>query len=114
MKSFWPSALCLTALGLVGFTSAAVEDRLPSIEDQKIVFQSNRDGNYEIYSMNPDGTRLRRLTDNPAIDRGPALSHDGRKVAFVSDRNGYDNIYVMNTNGSNVVRLTFGIRDENP
>jgi TolB protein len=79
-----------------------------------IVFQSNRAGNYEIYSMNADGSERRRLTNNLATDRNPALSHDGSKVAFVSNRDGSDDIYVMNSNGRNVVRLTFGVRDENP
>ena len=79
-----------------------------------IVFQSNRDGNYEIYSMNSDGTETRRLTNNQATDRNPVLSHDGSKVAFVSNRDGNDDIYVMNADGRNVVRLTFGVRDENP
>ena len=81
----------------------------------RIVFQSNRDGNFEIYSMKADGTEVTRLTNNSATDRGPAWSHDGRKIAFVSDRDGTgDHIYVMNANGTHVVRHTSGQLDENP
>src|SRR3954469_3700262 len=48
----------------------------------KIAFDSNRDGNEEIYVMNPDGTGQTRLTNDPAGDFGPAWSPDGTKIAF--------------------------------
>lgn len=35
-----------------------------------ILFASDRDGNYEIYSMNPDGSALQRLTTSPQLERG--------------------------------------------
>jgi hypothetical protein len=35
----------------------------------KIAFASEREGNYEIYVMNPDGGGQVRLTTNPAVDR---------------------------------------------
>jgi Tol biopolymer transport system component len=81
----------------------------------KIVFQSDRDGNLEIYSMDSDGTNVTRLTNDPAIDVVPSLSHDGSKIAFVSSRGGQgSNIYLMNMDGSDVEQLTFGYLDENP
>jgi Tol biopolymer transport system component len=64
--------------------------------------------------MNADGTNPTRLTDNPAIDRNPVLSHDGRMVAFVSNRYGHDNIFIMNADGSGLQRLTNGTLDDNP
>ena len=39
-----------------------------SADSEMIVFTSDRDGNYEIYIMNRDGTGLRRLTNNEAVD----------------------------------------------
>ncbi len=74
----------------------------------KIVFESDRDGNFEIYSMNADGTEVTRLNINPADDSQPVWSHNGKKVAFVSNRDGPYNIYVMNADGSGVVRLSRG------
>ena len=53
----------------------------------KIAFTSSRDGNYEIYVMDDDGSNQRRVTVNPASDRHPAWSPDGKKIAFVSNRN---------------------------
>ena len=72
----------------------------------RIVFESNRDGNLEIYRMNADGSAPTRLTDNPATDNLPSISPDGTKVAFTSDRAGTPDIYVMNIDGSGVTRLT--------
>ena len=42
----------------------------------KIAFDTNRDGNEEIYVMNPDGTGQTRLTNDPASDFEPAWSPD--------------------------------------
>ena len=72
----------------------------------KIAFESNRDGNFEIYTVNVDGTGLTRLTQNPARDHVAAWSPDGRKIAFASDRSGGGDIYVMNADGTGVTRLT--------
>src|SRR5687767_4151276 len=59
----------------------------------KIAFSSFRDGNQEIYVMNPDGSGQTRLTDNPADDGAPAWSPDGTKIAFTSNRDGNYEIY---------------------
>ena len=72
----------------------------------KIAFSSTRDGNYEIYAMNPDGSGVTRLTNNPASDEWPAWSPDSTKIAFMSYRDGNWEIYVMSADGSGVTRLT--------
>ena len=67
----------------------------------KIAFVSNRDGNNEIYTIDPVFGTLTRLTTNSASDLFPALSPDGTKIAFASDRSGGNlDIYVMNADGS--------------
>ncbi len=87
----------------------------PTCTNCKIVFVSDRDGNAEIYSCNPDGSNISRLTNNAATDDEPAWSPDGSHIAFVSDRTGNPEIYIMNADGSNVVRRTFsGSYSQNP
>ncbi len=51
-----------------------------------ILFQSNRDDNWEIYVMDSDGKNLRRLTRNQARDEGPVFAPDGQTFAFTSTR----------------------------
>jgi Tol biopolymer transport system component len=74
----------------------------------KIAFTSNRDGNFEIYLMNQDGSGLTRLTDDPGEDARPAWSPEGTRIAFESNRNGNFQIYVMNADGTNLNPLTDG------
>ena len=50
--------------------------------DGLIVFTSVRDGDMEIYSMNADGSDVKRLTNRPGPDGGPFFSWDGKQVAF--------------------------------
>ena len=77
-----------------------------------IAFQSNRDGNYEIYVMNADGSGQTDLTNNPAYDWTSAWSPDGTKIAFSSNRDGNKEIYVMNADGSSPTRLTYNTADD--
>lgn len=72
----------------------------------KIVFHSDRDGNFEVYVMNADGSNQTRLTNNPAFDVVPAISPDGTKILFESDREGNQDIFVMNADGSAPTSLT--------
>lgn len=89
-------------------TNNSFSDKDPSWSPtgDKIIFASDREGNFEIYVMNPDGSNLQRLTNNGAVDRYPAWSPRGDKIAFISDREGYDEIYIMNSNGLNPQKLT--------
>src|SRR2546425_1136621 len=72
----------------------------------KIAFTNTRDGNAQIYVMNPDGSSQTRLTNNFALDTDPAWSPDGARIVFTSTRDGNEEIYVMNGDGSNQTRLT--------
>jgi TolB protein len=72
----------------------------------KVAFTSDRDGNFEVYSMDADGGGQTRLTENAGEDYSPAWSPDGQRLAFVSTRDGNAEIYVMNADGSGQTRLT--------
>ena len=76
--------------------------------DQSLIaFMSDRDGDYDIYVMNADGSDVVQLTYNDDWDGWPSWSPDGRRIAFVSYRDGDDTeIYVMNADGSGVEQLT--------
>jgi dipeptidyl aminopeptidase/acylaminoacyl peptidase len=77
-----------------------------SPDGKLIAFNSQRDGDYEIYLMNADGSEQTRLTVNPASDRRPTWLADRSKILFNSDRDGNHNIYMMNPDGTDQTRLT--------
>ena len=71
----------------------------------KILFTSSRDGNREIYTMNPDGSEQVRLTQHPANDLNAVWSPTGEQILFISDRDGVRDLYLMEPDGSNVRRV---------
>jgi len=98
-------------------TTNTAYDITPSFsgDGSKIAFMSNRDGNFEIYVMNADGTSQTRLTNNAAYDGLPSFSGDGSKIAFFSDRDGNWEIYVMNVDGTGQTNLSNNpAADDNP
>ena len=69
------SVAMVITLGLLacggGEPVAKEEEEAPA---SRIAFESYRDGNYEIYVMNADGSNQQRLTNDRAADRSPSWS----------------------------------------
>jgi tetratricopeptide (TPR) repeat protein len=86
------------------------EDTAPAAHGDKIAFMSNRNGNWEIYVMDDDGSGVKRLTNNTAQDGLPTWSPDGKTIAFASDRDGVWSVWAMDPSGANQRKL-FDIGD---
>ena len=71
----------------------------------KILFTSARDGNWEVYIMNPDGSEQVNLTQHPSEDLQAVWSPTGEQILFISDRGGIRDLYLMDPDGSNVRRV---------
>lgn len=67
--------------GLANISTGGFSDNYPcwSSDGSRIIFYTNRDGNYNIYSMLPDGSDLVPLTDDPGLDIDPAYSRNGKR-----------------------------------
>ncbi len=102
------------------------QDRWPSLspDGKRIVFASNRHAStsdsaddYDIYSIDVDGSGLTRLSEDPGTVAQPVFSYDGSRVYFASTRirsSGYEwEIYVMAAGGGEQRRLTREARPEN-
>jgi TolB protein len=78
-----------------------------SPQGDHIAFESNREGNVEIYVMNADGSNQRNLSNLPYADEhGPVWSPDGHRLLFYSNREGNWDVFVMAATGENVINLT--------
>ena len=70
----------------------------------KVVFSSNRDGNWDIWTMNPDGSDPVNLTRDPAVDLHPAWSPTGEQILFTSFREEgkESSLYLMDADGNHI------------
>jgi len=78
----------------------------------KLVFQSYRDDNWEIYLANGDGSNQTRLTNHSASDIYPRLNRGCTRIAFASNRTGNYEIFTMNPDGSGLWQLTANSADD--
>ena len=61
---------------------------------------------FDIYTVNRDGTDLKRLTNYDVYTAEGVLSPDGKRIVFTSLKDGDLDIYTMNVDGTDVRRLT--------
>ena len=71
----------------------------------RVLFSSNRGGNWDVWVVNWDGSGLQQLTTDPAIDGLGTSSPDGKSIAFITNRGGTWAVWVMNADGTNQRKL---------
>ncbi len=74
--------------------------------DGKIVFSSTLSGNKEIWSINPDGSERRQLSNDGANKSDPLFSPADASIFFSSNRSGEYQVWRMNADGSNQTQIT--------
>lgn len=77
-----------------------------STDSNYIAFDSEADGDPEIYVINKNGTNQKQLTTNTASDTFSSWTWNGTKLVYISDRDGNNEIYIMDPDGSNQINLT--------
>jgi Tol biopolymer transport system component len=98
----------VTPAGIVDVQAAAW-----SPDGRRIAISAIAEGDHdpEIFVTAPDGTGLRRLTDNHLADRQLTWAPDGRQLAFASARTGLFQIYSMRADGTRQRRLSHQAED---
>ena len=76
-----------------------------SPDGRTVAVALSKDGNSELYALDPNGGVKARLTNNPAIDGSPSFSSGGQ-LAFVSSRAGGPQIFRMSAAGGQAARVT--------
>jgi Tol biopolymer transport system component len=74
----------------------------------RLAFMADKDsnGNWEIYTVNADGSGLRNLTNAPGVmDLTPTWLPDGKHIAYRSNKGGVWGIWVMNDDGAGAARI---------
>ncbi len=80
----------------------------PGVALSRIAYCSKHGEGKEIYLMDYDGLRIRRLTTTATLNLSPAWSPNGDRIAFVSWRSGRPSIYVTDNDGKTSRVATVG------
>ena len=79
---------------------------VPSDPQYTIAFKSFAPNNSDIFRADADGTHIRPLVPDPALDYNASFSADGRWIVFTSHRAGSADIWRVHPDGSGLERLT--------
>jgi len=95
-------------------TKNSYDDRFASYSPsgERIVFESNRDGNWEIYLMDSVGMNQQRLTFNDKDDRRPTWHPSGEIILFESSRSGKSELYIKDLKSLKVKKISNFVKGE--
>ncbi|MFI1743513.1 hypothetical protein [Thalassobellus sediminis] len=92
-------------------TSTNADNRYASYNKKgtKIVFESNRDGHWQIYTMNIDGSSQKQLISSDSNDRRPKWHPTKNLILFESDRTGINEIYSFNLDSNTIKQYSINL-----
>jgi eukaryotic-like serine/threonine-protein kinase len=80
----------------------------PSPNGEWVAFYSLTQPEGQLYVSHPDGTGLRQVTNDMAVDRVPRWSPDGKWIAFFSNRSGRLALWKIRPDGSELQQISEG------
>lgn len=82
-------------------------DTAPAVspDGKTVAFMSDREGDWDVFTIGIDGQNLRQLTTVTGSDGLPVWSPDGNTIAFASNRDGEWAIWAMTPDGNNERQL---------
>lgn len=111
-----PYKSAIYILPIAGGEPRRVTPEVPSFwhgwspDGKTLAYCAERNGNFDIYTIDVNGGAETRLTDTKDLDDGPDYSPDGKYIYFNSYRTGHMQIWRMNADGTKPEQVTF---DEN-
>jgi len=107
------AALALLS-GAAFATGVTPAESAPGPDTERIVFSSDRSGEWRIWMVRPDGSDLQQLTEGgpDESDVDPTFSPDGKDILFTSTRGGKAGIWRMSLDGSDPQRICDGDQAE--
>ncbi len=75
-------------------------------DGSRIVFASNRYGNFDVFSIKPDGSDLKRLSFESSYEFPCAISPSGKTIYGYTNAWGRQDIFMLDINGGDIIRLT--------
>ena len=95
--------LCVLSVVMLYTNVCSVFAKVP--DTPKIIFGTYREGNHELYLMNPDGSEQVNITNHRAADVSGVWSPTGEQILFASNRDRFPgslDLYLMDADGKNV------------
>ncbi len=96
----WADAEALTSDQL------ELDKSAPSPDGKRLVVQTDRSGNWDLWLLELESRALRNLTNHPAYESFASWSPDGSAIVFGSDRSGNWDLWSMSAAGGSVTQLT--------
>jgi TolB protein len=96
----------------IQLTNTNADNRYASYnkEGEAIVFESNRNGNWQIYTMDVDGNNQRRVVTSASNDRRPTWHPHKNMILFESDRTGINELYTYDFSSKELAKVPTGLR----
>jgi Tol biopolymer transport system component len=103
-SAFDPASATLAGPPVAVAQTAGLIPTLDTSRDGRWLVYQTLTPQEDLFVVHPDGTGLRRLTDDEFKDRQPRWSPDGRRIAFYSNRGGKYEIWTLRADGSELER----------
>lgn len=79
-------------------------------EGEVIIFESNRDGRWQIYSMDINGNNQKRVINSTANDRRPTWHPFKNMILFESDRNGFSDLFTFDLDTKELAKVPIPLK----